>query len=164
MEEYLNITNGLSASSLGLLQQKLNLSQREEEARAAASSVGIASTTPTYADAAICTSEEFVGKTIALQREKINTANEAMINNMNLFLGDISNEIAGVLASSSSGGVNCCSKPGFFRWIKYRSLHHIRHLLCYCLIYLCLLCLLLFSLSILYTLDKVKNIYTLSCS
>ena len=27
-----------------------------------------------------------------------------MINNMNLFLGDISNEIAGVLAASSSGG------------------------------------------------------------
>ena len=104
MEEYLNITNGLADSTLGLLQQKLNLPQREEEARAAAASIGTGTTTPTYADAAICTSEEFVGKSIALQRDKINAANEAMINNMNLFLGDISNEIAGVLAASSSGG------------------------------------------------------------
>ncbi len=110
MEEYLNITNGLADSAKGLLVQKLDLANKENEARQAASSVGIASTAPTYADAAICTSEEFVGKSIALHKNQINNANNKMIDNMNLFLGDMSNEIAGVLASAQ-GGASSGSSP-----------------------------------------------------
>ena len=113
MEEYLNITNGLADSAKGLLDQKLDLPAKEAAAMAAAASVGTATTTPTYADAAICTSEEFLGKSIALQKTKINDANKAMINNMNLFLGDISSEIAGVLAVAQGGlsVVNSDSNP-----------------------------------------------------
>ncbi len=99
MEEYLNITNGLADSAKALLIEKLDLPAKEAAAQAA---VGIGSTL-TYADAAICTSEEFVGKSIAGVSTNISAANEGMMNNMNLFLGDISNEIAGVLGAAQGG-------------------------------------------------------------
>ncbi len=104
MEEYLNITNGLSGNARGLLEQKLNLPQQEQRARQQAASVGVGTNPPANsADVAICTSEEFVGKSIAGVSTNINAANNATINNMNLFLGDVSSEIAGVLAASQGG-------------------------------------------------------------
>ena len=99
MEEYLDITNGLADTVGGVLKQTLNMDEKEDEARKAAASPGIGSTARTYADAAICKSEEIVGKSIALERPKIDKANEAMINNMNLYLDDVTSSLAGVTGS-----------------------------------------------------------------
>ena len=54
---------------------------------------------PTYADVAICTSEELLGKTIALKRDKIDAANNNMMDKMNMFLGDITSQLAGLTGS-----------------------------------------------------------------
>ena len=75
------------------------MDKKEDEARKAAASPGIGSTARTYASAAICKSEEIIGKSIALERPKIDKANEAMINNMNLYLDDVTSSLAGVTGS-----------------------------------------------------------------
>ena len=99
MEEYLGITNGLADTVSGVLKESLDMDNKEKEARKAAASPGMASTVPTYASAAVCKSEEILGKSIAVERPKIDKANEAMINNMNLYLEDITSSLAGVTGS-----------------------------------------------------------------
>ena len=94
-EEYLGITNGLGDVVKGLLDKMLDLKNKEKEAKEAAKSLP-PDKPPSYATAAICTSEEMVGKTLAAIRPQVDKANESMMNNMNLFLEDIGSELAGV--------------------------------------------------------------------
>ena len=97
-EEYLEITNGLEDSVKGILNQALDLANKEKEAREMAKSLPPDSK-KTYPEVAICSSEELIGKTIALQRDKINDANDNMLNKMNMFLGDMSSQLAGLTDS-----------------------------------------------------------------
>ena len=101
MEEYLGITNGLADVVLGVLTASLDLPAKEKAAREAAKSLPKLGDEekPNHAAVAICTSEEIVGKTIALKRDKINEANNNMFDKMNLFLEDMSNDIAGLTGS-----------------------------------------------------------------
>ena len=99
MEEYLGITNGLADTIKGVLASALDLPAREAEARQAAASLPVGQQHPNYADAAVCTSEDILGQSIAIERPKIDRANNNMINNMNLFLSDITQDMAGVTGS-----------------------------------------------------------------
>ena len=94
-EEYLEITNGLFDSVHGVLTQSLDLKNKEKAAMEKAKSLP-KDGPPTYADVAICTSEELLGKTIALKRDKIDAANNNMLDKMNMFLGDMTSQLAGL--------------------------------------------------------------------
>ena len=94
--EYLEIGNGLADTVRKVLDQALDLDNKEKAAREEAASLPEDKTTPTYANAAICTSEEMVGKTIALQRDKIDSANNNMMKNLQTFLDDITGGLAGI--------------------------------------------------------------------
>ena len=100
MEEYLEITNGLEDSVKGLLTQALDLKNKEKQAAEAAKSLP-KNKPASYADVAICTSEEFLGKSIALQKPKISAANNNMIDKMNMFLDDMTSQLAGLTGSLS---------------------------------------------------------------
>ena len=93
--EYLEIGNGLADTVRKVLDQALDLDNKEKAAREEAASLP-EDETPTYANAAICTSEEMVGKTIALQRDKIDSANNNMMKNLQTFLDDIDGSVAGI--------------------------------------------------------------------
>ena len=97
-EDYLGITDGLADTVKGLLSQALDLKNKEKAAKEAAKSLP-KDGPPTHAEVAICTSEEILGKTIALSRPKIEKANNNMLNNMNKFLGDMSRDLAGLSGS-----------------------------------------------------------------
>ena len=94
--EYLEIGNGLADTVRKVLDQALDLDNKEKAAREEAASLPEDKIPPTYANAAICTSEEMVGKTIALQRDKIDSANNNMMKNLQTFLDDIDGSVAGI--------------------------------------------------------------------
>ena len=96
--EYLEIGNGLAGTVRKVLDQALDLDNKEKAAREEAASLpkDIDPASATYANAAICTSEEMVGKTIALQRDKIDSANNNMMKNLQTFLDDITGGLAGI--------------------------------------------------------------------
>ena len=98
MEEYLGISDGLADTVKNVLVAAINLPAKEKAAREEAKSLP-PDAKPTHADVAICTSEEILGKSIALERPKIEKANNNMINNMNLFLADMSKDMAGLTGS-----------------------------------------------------------------
>ena len=100
-EEYLEITNGLFDSVHGVLTQSLDLKNKEKAAMEKAKSLP-KDGPPTYADVAICTSEELLGKTIALKRDKIDAANNNMLDKMNMFLKDMSSQLAGLTGGLDS--------------------------------------------------------------
>jgi hypothetical protein len=97
-EDYLGITDGLVDTVKGVLLQALDLKNKEKAAREAAKSLP-KDGPPTHAEVAICTSEEILGKSIALSRPKIEKANNNMLNNMNRFLSDMSKNLAGISGS-----------------------------------------------------------------
>ena len=97
--EYLEIGNGLADTVRKVLDQALDLDNKEKAAREEAASLPEDKIPPTYANAAICTSEEMVGKTIALQRDKIDSANNNMMKNLQTFLDDITGGLAGITGS-----------------------------------------------------------------
>ena len=97
-EEYLEITNGLQDSVLAVLKDTLKLEEKEQEAMQAAMSLP-KDDKDTYADVAICTSEEMVAKTMAMSRPKIDQANNNMMDKMNMFLEDMSSQLAGLTDS-----------------------------------------------------------------
>ena len=94
-EDYLGITDGLVDSIKGVLMESLDLKNKEKAAKEAAKSLP-KDKPQTYADVSICTSEQLIGKTVALKRDKINKANDNMLKNMNMFLGDLSSGLAGL--------------------------------------------------------------------
>ena len=98
MEEYLGITNGLADTIKGVLSTTLDLPAKEKAAKEAAKSLP-EDEEPSFANVAVCTSEEIIGKSIALERPKIDKANNNMVNNMNMFLADITNDLAGLTGS-----------------------------------------------------------------
>ena len=95
-EDYLGITDGLVDSIMGVLTESLDLKDKVEAAKLAAQTVPTDPKPQTYADVSICTSEQLIGKTVALKRDKINKANDNMLKNMNMFLGDLSSGLAGL--------------------------------------------------------------------
>ena len=101
MEEYLGITNGLATTIKGILVKSLDLPAKEKAAREAAKSLppNVDPEDATHAKVDICTSEEIVGQSIALKKRDINTANNRMVDNMNLFLEDITKDMAGLIGS-----------------------------------------------------------------
>ena len=98
MEEYLGITNGLADGIKSVLDASLDLPAKEKAAKEAAKSLP-PDAKPTHAEVSICTSEEVLGKSIAIERPKIEKANNNMLKNMNLFLGDMSKDLAGLTGS-----------------------------------------------------------------
>ena len=92
--DYLGITNGLADTVMGILSAKLNLPAKEKAAKEAAKSLP-KDKSPTHASVDICTSEEIVGETMALNKEAITKANDNMAKNIGTFLGDVTSQIAG---------------------------------------------------------------------
>jgi hypothetical protein len=96
--DYLDITNGLAGTVMGILNTKLNLPEKEKAAREAAKSLP-PDKSPTHAEVDICTSEEIIGETMALNKEAITKANDNMAKNMGTFLEDITSQVAGLAGS-----------------------------------------------------------------
>ena len=97
-EDYLGITNGLADTVMGILNTKLNLPAKEKAAKEAAKSLP-KDEKDTHVKVDICTSEEIIGETMALQKEAINKANNNMVKNMDLFLSDMASQVAGLAGS-----------------------------------------------------------------
>ena len=94
-EDYLGITDGLADSIKGVLLDVLDLKNKEKAAIEKAKSLP-KDKPQTYAEVSICTSEELMGKTMAVERPKIDKANNNMLKNMNLFLEDVTSGLAGI--------------------------------------------------------------------
>ena len=95
-EDYLKITDGLEDSVLAVLMDTLKLDDKIKQALEAAKSLPKDKKDNTFAHVDICTSEEMLGKTIAMERPKINDANNNMMDKMNMFLKDMSSQLAGL--------------------------------------------------------------------
>ena len=95
---YNKITNNLCGIIQGLLEKVFNLDQDISSCR----------TTPFVP---ICYAEDVVGQIISLNKDDIDSANNVLLRNINAFLEDIQNQLAGVSASladvtSLIGGIN----------------------------------------------------------
>lgn len=95
---YNKITNNLCGIIQGLLEKVFNLDQDISSCR----------TTPFVP---ICYAEDIVGQIISLNKEDIDNANNALLRNINAFLEDIQDQLAGVSAAladitSLIGGIN----------------------------------------------------------
>ena len=95
---YNKITNNLCGVIQGLLEKVFNLDQDISSCR----------TTPFVP---VCYAEDIVGQIISLNKEEIDSANNALLRNINAFLSDIQDQLAGVsgaLADITSlvGGIN----------------------------------------------------------
>ena len=100
-EDYLKITDGLEDSVLAVLMDTLKLDDKIKQALEAAKSLPKGKK-DTFAHVDICTSEEMLGKTIAMERPKINDANNNMMDKMNMFLKDMSSQLAGLTGGLDS--------------------------------------------------------------
>ena len=87
---YNKITQGLCGLIEALLLAAIKPDQLEQQARDSVSNQRKVATVP------ICYAEEIVGQVIALNKDQITEANNAILENTNAFLEDIQNQIAGV--------------------------------------------------------------------
>ena len=105
---YNKITQGLCALVEGLLNGIIQPEKTEQEARARANNPPDIVTTP---NVPICYAEVIVGQVIAYSKDDIDKANNTLLNNINAFIDDMQNQVAGVTASlpdisSLLGGIN----------------------------------------------------------
>ena len=88
---YNKITAGLCGLIESLLLNAIKPDQIEQQARNNANRK--------VATVPICYAEEIVGQAIALNKDQINEANNALLNNINAFLEDVQNQVAGISGS-----------------------------------------------------------------
>ncbi len=105
LEEYNGITNNLASTMLGVLNQQLDMKSAEDKARKKAASIGIGATTNFHPEVPMCYAEQLVGEALAADRENISRANDNMINNINLFLTDVEDELAGSPGGDTLGAM-----------------------------------------------------------
>jgi len=92
---YNKITQGLCGLIEALLIAVLKPDQLEQQARDSASDQRKVATVP------VCYAEEIVGQVISSNKDQITEANNTILDNINAFLDDIQNQIAGVSGALS---------------------------------------------------------------
>jgi|APGre2960657373_1045057.scaffolds.fasta_scaffold02025_3 hypothetical protein len=92
---YNKITQGLCALIESLLLAVLKPDQLEQQARDSMSDQRKVATVP------VCYAEEIVGQVISSNKDQITEANNTILDNINTFLDDIQNQIAGVSGALS---------------------------------------------------------------
>ena len=109
---YNKITAGLCGLIQDLLNKALNPEAAEKQVRANLDNPSDKHTTPKVP---ICYAEEILGQAISFNKQQITEANDTILNNINTFLEDIQNQLAGVsgalsditsLAGSISGSIS----------------------------------------------------------
>lgn len=95
---YNKITNGLCGLIEDLLNKALKPQELENQAR---SQSGIDNENLTVPDVPVCAAEDLVGQTVSANKDQINEANDAVLNNLNAFIEDVQGELAGVSGALS---------------------------------------------------------------
>jgi hypothetical protein len=96
---YNQITSGLCGLIEDLLNKALKTDEAEKQARENANNpFDACNKTPKVP---ICYAEELVGQAISFNKQQISEANDTILNNVNLFLGDMQNQLAGISGALS---------------------------------------------------------------
>lgn len=97
---YNKITNGLCGLIQGILEKALNIDDVERRIRN-----NLDSTSETSSpNVPVCYAEDIIGQAISINKDEINEANNTILNNINGFLDDMQNQLAGV--SDSLANIN----------------------------------------------------------
>jgi len=96
---YNKITANVCGLIEGLLNKALNTDQLEETARQQQGTGQ--ETVPSSPQVPICYAEDLTARIIYTYKQDINDANDSILNNINAFLGDMQNELAGVSGALS---------------------------------------------------------------
>jgi hypothetical protein len=94
---YNKITAGLCGLIQDLLNKALKPDEAEKQARAQQEDSGCNKTPKTP----ICYAEEIVGQAISFSKQQIDEANNTILDNINIFLSDVQNQLAGVSGALS---------------------------------------------------------------
>jgi len=91
---YNKITQNLCGLIQGLLDDALNIEEAEAQARERA--LNPQSDFIYSPSVPVCYAEDVVGEVISYNKEEIDTANNSIVDNLNVFLDDVQSELAGV--------------------------------------------------------------------
>ena len=95
---YNKITNGLCGLIQGILEKALNIDEVERRIRNNLNNTS-GSETKVSPNVPVCYAEDIIGQAISLNKGEIDEANNTILNNINAFLDDMQNELAGVTDS-----------------------------------------------------------------
>jgi uncharacterized protein YoxC len=98
---YNKITNNLCGLIQGILNKALDVSGAEKKIRDNLSKPSSKTDKKTTPNVPVCYAEDIIGQAISSSKNEIDEANNIVLNNINAFLEDIQNQIAGVSGSLS---------------------------------------------------------------
>ena len=96
--QYNKITNDMCGMIEGILTDLFNMDEAEEKARANANN-GSPVTSPKVPP---CVAEDIIGQVLAANKDAIDEANNSLLDNVNAFLQDIRDQLAGISGSMSN--------------------------------------------------------------
>ena len=97
--QYNKITNDMCGMIEGILTDIFNMDEAEEKARANVDNPSDQITSPTVPP---CVAEDIIGQVLAANKDAIDTANNSLLDNINAFLQDIRDQLAGVSGAMSN--------------------------------------------------------------
>ena len=97
--QYNKITNDMCGMIEGILTDIMNMDEAEEKARANADNPSDQVSTPKVPP---CVAEDIIGQILAANKDAIDTANNSLLDNINAFLQDIRDQMAGISGSMSN--------------------------------------------------------------
>ncbi len=97
--QYNKITNDMCGMIEGILKDMLNFDKMEEKARANADNPSDEVVTPQTPP---CVAEDIIGQVLAANKDAIDTANNSLLDNINAFLQDIRDQMAGISGAMSN--------------------------------------------------------------
>ena len=97
--QYNKITNDMCGMIEGILTDIMNMDEAEEKAKANADNPSDQISTPRVPP---CVAEDIIGQILAANKDAIDTANNSLLDNINSFLQDIRDQMAGISGSMSN--------------------------------------------------------------
>ena len=97
--QYNKITNDMCGMIEGILKDMLNFDKMEEKARANADNPSDEVVTPQTPP---CVAEDIIGQVLAANKDAIDEANNSLLDNINAFLQDIRDQMAGISGAMSN--------------------------------------------------------------
>ena len=97
--QYNKITNDMCGMIEGVLKDMLNFDKMEEKARANADNPSDEIVTPKVPP---CVAEDIIGQVLSANKDAIDTANNSLLDNINAFLQDIRDQMAGISGAMSN--------------------------------------------------------------